>query len=387
MFRILSVMTAALLLCAGCGDDDKAVNNGDAAITFVRAIGGTESESGASVVVTEDGGYMVAGLTTERGDFAIYLIRLDSLGDTLWTKTHNRGNQDMAYSIDRTQDGGYVITGSTNVYAENGIDVLLMKTDSEGDTLWTKSYGCCGRGYEVRTLDDGGFLIAAMRWSSFPLVNHFYLIRTDSNGDSLWTFSYVGPTRSLSEGVALTDDGGCIAVGSIATSFNVNDIFAVRVGADGDTVWTRAYAGAGNETGHSITATTDGNFVLGGRGGRGFYLIKIDAEGDTLWTRDFDGGASCSAVAATSDGGVLAAGRTTHIGSSRYDALVLKVNAAGTKIWSGTVGGTSYDQASSVVPTVDGGCFLVGSTYSYGAGNGDVLVAKLNVTWTPVAGR
>lgn len=58
--------------------------------------------------------------------------------------------------------------------------------------------------------------------------------------------------------------------------------------------------------------------------------------------------------------------------------------------WAKTFGGTERDIGYSVQPTTDGGYILVGYTYSYGNGDGDVYLIKTdafgNQTWTKTFG-
>jgi hypothetical protein len=61
---------------------------------------------------------------------------------------------EMGYSVQQTTDGGYILVGLTASYGAGNSDVYLIKTNSLGDTLWSRTYGDSGddRGYSVQQL-------------------------------------------------------------------------------------------------------------------------------------------------------------------------------------------------------------------------------------------
>ena len=109
---------------------------------------------------TTDGGYIVTGRTISfgAGNYDVYLIKTDSLGDTLWTKTYGGTNTDYGYAVQQTTDGGYIVAGYTLSFGAGNYDVYLIKADSLGDTLWTKTYGGGNfdEGWAVQQTTDGG---------------------------------------------------------------------------------------------------------------------------------------------------------------------------------------------------------------------------------------
>ena len=82
----------------------------------------------------------------------------------------------------------------------------------------------------------------------------------------------------------------------------------------------------------------------------------------------------------TNDGGFVLSGYTASFGAGNYDAFLMKVNASGAILWNQTYGGTGSDQAISFIQTSDGGYALAGMTNSSGAGNQDFWIFKTDAT-------
>lgn len=64
--------------------------------------------------------------------------------------------------------------------------------------------------------------------------------------------------------------------------------------------------------------------------------------------------------------------------ATECDISLTKLDKSGEVIWQKTFGGTSYDRAGQVLKTPDQGYLIVGSTSSFGRGNYDVLLIKVN---------
>ena len=108
---------------------------------WTKSYGGNGNNKTYSVVQTSDGGYAFAGSTNAlNGDLDFLLVRTDSSGNMLWTKTYGGTSYDAAYSVVLTGDGGFALAGYTESLGGNP-DFLLVRTDSSGNMLWTKTYG------------------------------------------------------------------------------------------------------------------------------------------------------------------------------------------------------------------------------------------------------
>ena len=152
---------------------------------WTRTYGGTDWDEGCSVQECAGGGFIIAGVTGAfGGDYDVYLIRTNADGDTLWTKTYGETGDDWGCSVQECAGGGFVIAGVTYSFGAGSYDVYLIRTDSEGDTLWTKTCGGTGGDYgeSVQECAEGGFIIAG-RTKSFGAGSYdVYLIRISEIG-------------------------------------------------------------------------------------------------------------------------------------------------------------------------------------------------------------
>ena len=318
-----------------------------------------------------------------------------------WTKTFGGVGVDWGNSVQQTQDGGYIVTGVIDYTGARQGDVWLVKTNDNGDTVWTKTFGGTAEdeGYTVRQTQDGAYIVMGNTVSYGAGGRDLWLIRTDANGDTVWTRTYGGAGDDFMGSVGQTQDEGYIVTGS-TRSFGAGlyDAWLVKTDADGDTVWTRTYGGTSYDYGYAVQQTQDGGYIVAGgtrsygAGGEDVWLVKTDASGDTLWTRTFGGTSdeASLAVQQTHDGGYIITGYTESYGAGGTDVWLIKTDAGGNMTWSKTFGGTSPDWGSSVQQTVDGGYILTGRTSSYGAGDDDVWLIKTDAngdtTWTSTLG-
>jgi uncharacterized delta-60 repeat protein len=211
---------------------------------------------------------------------------------------------------------------------------------------------------------------------------------------SQWARTY-GDTGDEQYPVAIqTSDGGYIVAGA-TDSFGAGgyDVWVIKLDSDGAVEWQYAYGGTGNEEANSIQQTSDGGYIVAGdtnsfgAGGWDAWIVKLDSDGAVEWQYTYGGTGSDSAnsIQQTSDGGYIVAGYTYSFGAGNNDVWVLKLDSDGAVEWQYTYGGASYDNSYSIQQTSDGGYIVAGYTHSFGAGDSDFWVLKLdstgNVDW------
>jgi hypothetical protein len=355
-----------------------------------KTFGGSAEDFGYSVQQTSDGGFIVAGLTSSygAGNYDFWLIKTDSAGNREWDKVFGGSAIDEALSVRQTSDGGYVVVGVTWSYGAGSGDAWLIKTDSSGNKQWDKTFG--GSNYDVgnfvRETSDGGYIIAGITLSYGAGNADFWLIKTDSLGNKQWDKTFGGSAIDYGYSVQQTSDGEYIVSGH-TFSYGAGDYDAWLIKTDslGNKEWDKTFGGSAIDYGYSVQQTSDGGYIVGG-GTESYgtssidvWLIKTDSLGNKEWDKTFGGSADdCSySVQQTSDGGYIIAGTTRSYGAGIVDIWLIKTDSLGNKKWDKTFGAASSEEGWSVRQTSDGGYVVAGTTFSYGAGMGDVWLIKI----------
>jgi len=387
-----NIMVTITILCSlglsacggGGGGGDGGGPGGESTYDiYNKTFGGSDEDRAYAIQQTSDGGYILAGYTDSfgAGNSDAWLIKTDKNGNKVWDKTFGGSDDDEASALQQTNDGGYILAGWTSD------DAWLIKTDANGNKVWDKTFGGSewDRAKAVQQTSDGGYILAGCTWSYGAGVYDAWLIKTDANGNKVWDKTFGGSDFDVAYAVQQTSDGGYILAG-YTKSFGagMEDVWLIKTDANGNKVWDKTFGGIMWDEGYTVLQTSDGGYILAGRTasfGAGFYdawLIKTDADGNKVWDKTF-GGSSWDeglAVQQTSDGGYILAGPTNSFGAGSMDAWLIKTDADGNKVWDKIFGGSGDDVARAVQQTSDGGYILAGYTGSFGAGVYDAWLIK-----------
>ncbi len=261
-----------------------------------KAYGGAQNDKGYCIQKTSDGGFIIAGETSSYGAGAptyssIYLLKLDFSGTVQWSKTFGGAT---GYTIGRyvqqTTDGGYIITGETQSYGAGNYDIYLIKTNSTGTSLWTKTYGGGGsdQGYAVVQTTDGGFVLTGVTQSFGYGSSDMFLIRTDAAGNILWSNTYGGNSWDNGYSLCPSGEGGYIVGGGGYYGFGLNDAYFMKTDSQGNILVFRAFGGSGDENAYDAKQINDGEFIIAGASqtfgvsnSNDFYLVKSDGSGNS----------------------------------------------------------------------------------------------------------
>lgn len=343
---------------------------------------GLSPTAGKSVQQTADGGYIVAGYTTADiyGESEGYIVKLNADGSTAWQRSYGTtGYSEHFTSVQQTADGGYIAAGDRFTFSGNDKGFLVIKLNADGTSAWERTYGGGSkRATTVKQTPDGGYLVFGLDEN-----DGFWALKLQGDGAVIWSKIYGGGGQDWPTSMALTSDGGYVFTGT-TMSFGASfvDAWVLKVSAGGAVDWEKRYnngATGKRFTPRVIRQTFDGGYIFAGdtdavSGVYDGWLVKLDAAGTVIWSKRYsDGGTKyLYDVHQTADG------RYAVAGSSSGRALVLLVNSDGTIDWqkiAGT-GAAVTQEAASIGQSADSSLIVSGTA------DGKLWVQKINIDGT-----
>lgn len=283
------------------------------------------------------------------------------------------GYERTAY-IGQTRTGGCVLIGSVSPDGISSWVAWAVMLDAGGRTIWERTYPGGGVTlWSAQQTSDGGFILVGETSSLGAVSSDAWSMKLDSSGDVEWQRTYGDATEDVGAAIQQTRDGGYILAGYTYPYGNpiLPDGWCMRLDSEGRVLWSRAYAGSSGEFLTSVQETADGGYIACGitfspsAGLSDAWVVKLDSSGDLVWQRAY-GGPSLditSRAHQTRDGGYMVWGFTKSFGIGEDQAWLLKLDPEGSITWQRCFGRAGVDSfANSVVETTSGSYLVVGSS-------------------------
>ncbi|HOE58200.1 MAG TPA: T9SS type A sorting domain-containing protein [Bacteroidales bacterium] len=324
------IISAYLIKCDSLGNSE-----------WSKCYGGSTFDFPRGIIQTTDNGFLIATYSNSfTTDMIIRLIKVNEIGDTLWTSilpNSNGCNLTLAGCLTQTFDGGYMVA-AYGWRPPNNNQIVIFKTDNEGNYEWFKEYGGSTNddyGACIKPTLDGNYILAGYTYSFGSGLCDGYLIKIDPNGDTLWTSVVGGSSYDSFHFVQPTSDGGYIAVGSTQSYGNKEQGFTVKVDSKGKVEWISAQGGNQNEGFEGVVETLNheylitGNTSSYGNGQHDFIIVLMDDQGNMLDMKTYgtNGDDFGSTIEIMTDNRYIAGGSKTKNNSLDSWALCFKADS------------------------------------------------------------
>jgi len=276
--------------------------------------------------------------------------------------------------------------------------VCIAAASSHSASRWAKTYGKnkLENVFSMDETSDNKYILAGFTNSIGAGFCDYWLLKLDDLGNVSWQKIYGGSSLDRAFSIRKTNDEGYIVAG-VTSSFDVGsyDLWLLKLDSNGDILWQKTYGGSNSEWNIGllelldIEQTTDEGYIVAGHtssfgaGGYDIWILKLNSDGTINWQKTYGGEDDEYAISIkeTSDTGYIVSGYTNSFGAGNNDIWVLKLDNTGNVSWQKTYGGGGNEQGRYIQEESMG--YVVGGfTDSFGAGGGDIWILKLNYDGT-----
>jgi len=397
-------------------------------IDYIKTYGGSNLDKAVSVVLANDGNYVILGSTKSTdgdiidkttSDEDYWLLKVKPDGEIIWSKTYGGPEDDTASSLEKTSNGGYIASGYSrgaggDVSSNAGFhDFWVVKFSASGDLQWQKSFGFPGsdKAYKAKQTRDGGYIVAGVLDVSASngdgglgsrkpeeeagrSLQHaggdYWVIKLSATGEMQWRNYFGGTFTDTAYDVLQTSDGAYLVFGTsdssdvdISENIGTYDYWVVKVSANGELVWEKNYGGTQIENLYTAAKTSNGSFLIFGDtrsddinvtskfGNADIWGAEIDEEGVLLTQQSYGGleFESARGITQLSNGNHIVTGNTRSIdgdfqNNGDNDALVMIIDDKLSIEFQLTVGGSTFDFAQDAIEAENNTYVIAGSTQS-----------------------
>ncbi len=338
--------------------------------TFEKRWGGDGYEDGTTICRLDNGGFAIAGTasTDSTGQLDIFIMKTDSLGDSLWTKYFGTTpSNDFPSKITETQDGGLLISATTysmSSQAPTLSDWLIIRTDSMGDTLWTKLIRNTGNDRMQYISENADRTILCCGWMSSNGWAKGTMMKLTETGDSLWSLQIGSSGNSYAQLCKENIDGNYILAGGSLSGTYYG--YVGEYDTSGTFINYHSYDKPGTaEIVNSVDHLPQGGYLISAKTGTtpGFdiWIIRTNDLWDTLWTKTFNDPVYMTKIedrfpfGVVGDSGCIFGGM--KLGPVDMQAILYRVDSTGTIQWTQNFGYAGDDKADELITLDDGFVF------------------------------
>lgn len=162
--------------------------------------------------------------------------------------------------------------------------------------------------------------------------------------------------------------------------------------------WMKTYGGQGYDEGNSAIQLSDSSYVVVGstssfyNSNQNILFLKVDSAGTFIYSTFINNGGweKGKKIIARNNGEFWICGFTNSMGYGGFDGYLTKVDSLGNKLEDFTYGGSEWDFINDMIMLSDSSLVLVGETQSFGSGNKDAYIVRTDkngdTLWTKTIG-
>lgn len=244
-----------------------------------------------AVTVVHDGSTLAGGTARWQG----WLVRAAGARHVSWELLI--GDVDEVVGLAALPEGGFALAAGQERSTTGLGGTRLAVFADDGRVRWWKGLPPSGRAEPAALAahPDGGLVAVGHRLASEHEAAKLWVVRVDPAGEVAWERLLGSADENVrGRAVVLLADGGVVVAGD-APRAGGRGVRVVRLAADGTTAWECALGGLHEHSlAGGLAPTNDGGLVLVGSttaqgpGKTNAWILRLDGDGRRLWERVFD---------------------------------------------------------------------------------------------------
>lgn len=391
-----------------------------------KTFGGNSNDFSVFARITSDKGFVVGGYSNSgnngdkteisRGYADYWIVKFDSLLTEVWQKTIGGNKDDILRNAYCSSDGGTYCVGvsvspisgdkTVSNFSADTSDFWIVKLGNDGNIKWQQVYG----GYlgddprSIIELEDHSVLIAGNSSSNISGTKtenskgytDYWVIKADSSGNVLWDKTIGGDSYESLSNLTCDSNGNIYLSGTSMSSISGDktenpygsiDIWVVKLDSLGNKLWDKTIGGSGTDNNGFIVSKLNSLYVISSsssnisgtksensKGQTDFWITKLDNNGNILWDKTVGGSSydNPSSILITDDYNILISGNSlsgisgdkTEGSNGSFDFWLVCLDTLGNIKWQKTIGGNDYDALSNSLEISPLNYLLVGYSKS-----------------------
>lgn len=176
------------------------------------------------------------GVGSHSSNENIYIFKTDLNGNRIWMKELSNLGINNNPTIIEVENGNLIISAQTDNYGAGHYDFLVIKVDSSGNLIWSKTIG--GSRYDqeslIKKINDDEYILFGESYSfGSGARGDLFISKINSSGDIQWA-KYFNSGFSVSISDLLISNNNSIVISASSYQNSIYKPFLLKIGLDGD---------------------------------------------------------------------------------------------------------------------------------------------------------